>query len=138
MHDQNAMLAAVQSIYEAFGRGDVPTILSKLSPEIVWEYGFTPNEVPWLQHRAGHAGVLAFFEALGGNVEITHFAPTDLLLGQGKVVALIELRGVVRATGVPLAESDEVHIWHFGADGKVDRFRHVLDTLQHERGWRGR
>jgi ketosteroid isomerase-like protein len=137
MHNNEANVATVQAIYEAFGRGDLPTILSKLSPDITWEYGFAPNEVPWLQHGRGHQGVIAFFEALAGGLQLTHFAPKELLVGQDKVVALIDIRGKVLKTGVEVAETDEVHIWHFGEGGKINRFRHVVDSLQHHRAYIG-
>ena len=34
----------VQEIYAAFGRGDVPAILSRLSESVEWEYGPTSFE----------------------------------------------------------------------------------------------
>ena len=34
-------------------------------------------------------------------------------------------------------EIDEVHIWHFGDDGLVTRFRHRADTLKQLRAWQG-
>jgi ketosteroid isomerase-like protein len=32
-------MQTVIEIYEAFGRGDLPTVLSKLSDSVEWEYG---------------------------------------------------------------------------------------------------
>ena len=130
-------LANVQSIYAAFGRGDLPTLLSHLAPDVAWEYGYAANEVPWLQHRQGHAGVVAFFESLAGGLQLTHFQPKELLAGQDKVVVLVDVAGVCPRTGARLAETDEVQIWHLNAEGQVQRFRHVLDTLQHHRAWQG-
>lgn len=42
--DQN--LATVQTIYAAFGRGDVPTILGALSEDIEWEAGGLDHGIP--------------------------------------------------------------------------------------------
>jgi ketosteroid isomerase-like protein len=137
MSPVSSNVATVQSIYEAFGRGDVPHILSCMSADVQWEYGFSPSEVPWLQQRSGVDGVVGFFEALAGGFQITAFAPKELLAGQDKVVALVDIEGVVPRTGARIAEQDEVHIWHFSAEGKVTRFRHVLDTHQHHRAWAG-
>lgn len=130
-------IATVQSIYEAFGRGDVPTLLAHLASDIEWEYGAAPNDVPWLQRRRGHAGFVGFLESLAGNLQLTRFQPTELLAGQDKVVVLLTIEGVVPRTGRTIAEVDEVHIWHFGPDGKVSRFRHVVDSLQHHQAWLG-
>lgn len=127
----------VQSIYEAFGRGDVPFILSQLSPDVEWEYGYSDNEVPWLRKRRGPAGVADFFGAVGGNLQFHNFAPTDLLAGKDKVVALVTIDATVTRTGIRVTEVDEVHIWHFDQHGRVCRFRHVVDTLQHQRAWLG-
>lgn len=52
-------------------------------------------------------------------------------------MVLVDLAGEVPRTGGRIAEEDEVHVWHFGPDGQVVRFRHVIDTLQHARAWRG-
>lgn len=70
----------VQTIYAAFGRGDVPTILEQPSPDVRWEYGAGPNEVPWLQPRRGHAGVAEFFAALA-DLKLTAFSPKEFLRG---------------------------------------------------------
>jgi hypothetical protein len=56
------------------------------------------------------------------------------VLGEGNlVVALINVEGVVLATGKRIVEANEVHLWFFNERGLAQRFRHVADTLQH---WR--
>jgi ketosteroid isomerase-like protein len=120
----------VQSIYEAFGKGDVPTILGHLAENVEWEYGIVSTNVPWLQARQGRAEVPKFFQALA-DFEITKFVVKTLLESGDIVVALIDLEGTVRSTKRPIVEEDEVHIWHFDAKGKVTRFRHRADTFQH-------
>lgn len=124
-------LQTVQTIYAAFGRGDVPAILEQLADNVDWEYGYrnTPNPVPWLQPKTGKAGVAEFFSSLG-ELEIQKFAPTAILEGDHLVVALIDLEGTVKSTGKHIVENGEVHIWHFNQDGKVARFRHCADTYQ--------
>jgi uncharacterized protein len=129
-------LATVQSIYAAFGRGDIPAILATLADDVEWEYGGTATDVPWLQPRRGPTEVVGFFESLAA-IEFRHFAPTTLLESGTVVVALVQLEAVVKATGIAVSEVDEVHIWHFDAAGKVARFRHRADTLQHHRAWHG-
>ena len=125
-------LEVVQGIYKAFGRGDVPAILEKLSDQVDWEYSYrqTPNPVPWLQPREDQAGVAKFFESLS-TVEFHHFTPKAFLEGPGMVVGLFDLEFTVKATGKRVVETDEVHIWHFDESGKVVRFRHCVDTYQH-------
>jgi uncharacterized protein len=44
-------LKTVQAMYEAFGRGDVPSILERLDDDVVWEEGGLDHGVPWLRRR---------------------------------------------------------------------------------------
>lgn len=129
-------LKKVQSIYEAFGRGDIPFIVGQMDPEVVWEYGSAPHDIPWLQTQRGPAGVTKFFESLAA-VEFHKFVPKVMLEGPDLVVALIDLEFTVKKTGRKVVETDEPHIWHFNKNGKVIRFRHAADTLQHWNAYRG-
>jgi ketosteroid isomerase-like protein len=123
------LTAIVREIYEAFGRGDVPFILSRLADDVDWEYVPGPAELPWLQRRRGREGAAAFFETLGA-MEFTKFAPTAILQGDSLVVALVDVEFTVKATGRKVSEPDETHIFHFDAEGRVTRFRHRVDTHQ--------
>jgi hypothetical protein len=122
-------LPTVQNIYAAFGQGDVPKILASLSENVEWEYGGL-SEVPWLAPREGRAGAGEFFQSLSA-LEITRFNPRTFLESGNTVVVLIELEFTVKATGRKVVEEDETHIWHFGPDGLVSRFRHRVDTYRH-------
>lgn len=126
----------VLEMYAAFGRGDVPAILEHLAPDVEWEYDASPTEVPWLQPRQGRSGAAEFFASLG-NLEFHRFEVRIVLEEGTTVVALIDLEATVRKTGLRVQELEEVHIWHFGDDGLVARFRHRADTLKHLRAWQG-
>jgi len=129
-------LKTVQEIYAAFGRGDVPAILATLADNVEWEYGQGPSDVPWLTPRSGRDAVGGFFEALGA-MEMHKFVPKQMIEGDGVVVALIDIEFTVKATGKRVTEEDEIHVWRFGADGKVTRFRHGANTLAHQRALSG-
>jgi ketosteroid isomerase-like protein len=126
----------VQGIYAAFGSGDIPAILSKLADDVDWEYGQGKNDVPWLQARRGRAAVGGFFESLAG-ADFTKFAPKEFIDGGDTVVALIDVELTVKATGKRITEEDEIHLWRFGPDGKVVRFRHGVDTHAHQMAVKG-
>jgi uncharacterized protein len=121
---------AVQGIYTAFGKGDIPAILAHLSEDIEWEYGTPIAGVPWLQPRRGRAHVPKFFESLNA-LQFQKFQPRIFLESGNVVVALIDLAVIVKATGRPIVEEDEAHIWHFDGEGRVARFCHKVDTHQH-------
>jgi ketosteroid isomerase-like protein len=62
----------VQAIYQAFGRGDVATILDWLDDAVEWETTVPVSDVPWLHARRGRANIVGFFESLAP-LEITRF-----------------------------------------------------------------
>ncbi len=117
----------VQEMYAAFGRGDVAAILAHLAEDVEWEYGGGTTDLPWFEKRRGRAAVAGFFEALGA-IDIHRFEPKTFLAAGDVVVVLLDIDCTVRANGRPIAEEDEVHIWRFGPDGRVTRFRHRADT----------
>jgi ketosteroid isomerase-like protein len=53
----------VQAIYQAFGRGDVATILDRLDDAVEWETTVPVSDVPWLQARRGTANIVVFKNA---------------------------------------------------------------------------
>ena|SRR5688572_894079 len=125
-------VATVQDIYDAFGKGDVPRILGHLSDNVAWEHGAGTNDVPWLQSRAGKEGAAAFLASLA-DLQFERFEPKTFLESKDLVVVLLDVEATVRSTGMPIKEEDQVHLWTFGKDGKVERFRHRVDTLKHQR-----
>jgi hypothetical protein len=126
----------IREAYEAFGRGDVPTILAKLDENVEWEYGISTREVPWFLPRRGIKGAGEFFESLAA-IEFHSFVPKAILEGDNVVVALVDLSFTVKKTGKKVMEEDEAHVWRFNAAGKVVRFRHCADTHQHVQALRG-
>lgn len=120
----------VQRLYEAFGQGDLPTILSLLAETIQWEYGMMDAGVPWLQPRSGRAEVPKFFESHNA-FDLQKFQPKTFLKNGNIVVVLIDVALIVKATGRSVIEEDEVHIWHFDDEGRVIRYCHKVDTHQH-------
>lgn len=127
-------LDTVQTIYAAFGRGDVPAILAHLDERIEWEHdaeGWDSYGVPWLRPGSGTRHVIGFFEALAG-LEFLTFTPVSLLANDAQVAAVISLEIMVKATGARFREY-ELHLWTFGDHGKATRFRHFVDTVKHQR-----
>jgi hypothetical protein len=125
----------VQEIYALFGRGDIPAILGKLREDIEWEHDAVDHGVPWLVPRKGRSEVVGFFETLAG-IEFRRFEPRAILEGGNQVVATIFVDLTVKATGGTIRDL-EAHLWTFDDDGKVARFKHLADTHQHVRAFRG-
>lgn len=121
-------------IYEAFGKGDVETILDYLDENVEWDYGSTSVSVPWLIRRDGIEDVRGFFASVA-ELEFHEFRPTEILEGDNVVVALLDVDFTVRTTGRRVHERDELHVFRFGSDGKVKKFRHGVDSYEHFRAW---
>jgi ketosteroid isomerase-like protein len=120
-------------MYEAFGRGDIADILSRLAEDVTWDVTdepWTPHaaEVPWLLPRRGHAEVAEFFEIVSA-WEYERFEVLDMLVSETRVAAVLRL-----IADLPNgAHIDEVvlHLFTFGPDGKVTSLRRMLDTAAH-------
>ena len=98
----------VQAIYEAFGRGDVATILDKLDDAVEWETTVPVSAVPWLQARRGKANILGFFESLAP-LKITRFEPHTIFDGGDKVFVLITFEAT--AQGKSYSFPNNGHLW---------------------------
>ncbi len=65
----------MQSLYAAFGRGDINTILANVSDAADWGTDTVAKAVPWYGIRRGREGVADFFATLDREVEFTIFEP---------------------------------------------------------------
>ena len=124
--------AAVGAIYEAFGNGDVPAILERLSEDVVWEE-WDDNSAqnagaPEFVRRNGRDGAAEFFVVVGG-LEIHDFQVLDVIGGERQVAVEVEID--FTPPGGTRLRDQELHLWTFGEDGLVTRMRHYVDTAKH-------
>jgi ketosteroid isomerase-like protein len=119
-------LSVVQEVYGAFGRGDIPAILGKLTPDVVWAVEGREGAYPTFGTRHGPNGALSFFVALGETEDITAFEPQtfhpsgDTVLVQGRI-------GVKLRNNGKALDYDWTHIFTV-RDGKVAAFKELYDT----------
>lgn len=127
----------VQELYAAFNRGDVPTILSLLTDDVVWDNsGVASRECPWNGNFSGKANVPGFFAAVGENIDfgVGVFDPHTFVESGNTVAVVLRLESELRKNGKRLA-NDSVHVWTFNADGLVTRYQHFNDTAQELAAW---
>jgi ketosteroid isomerase-like protein len=134
MESEVSNVETVRAIYEAFGRGDVATILDKLDDAVEWETTTPVSGVPWLQARRGKANVVGFFESLAP-LNITRFEPHTIFDGSDKVFVLITFEATARGNRYSFPNNG--HLWQFDRAGKVVKYDHVTDTAQMMRMARG-
>lgn len=119
----------VQGLYEAFAKGDVPTVLAAMDPGIEWTEAehvtFWPGH-SFIGPEAVVAGVFARLPATFGD---TFRIEIDRLLDSGSAVVMEgRYKGIVQATGKAL-DAQVTHVWDI-ADGKVAKLRQYTDTWQ--------
>jgi ketosteroid isomerase-like protein len=124
-------IKTIQGMYEAFGRGDVATILAGLAEDVDWAAEAAGTAAPWWGPRHGHAEVVDFFQAFGATIEVEEFTPTSFAGSGDEVFSLVRCVGTARATGRGFA-MDLHHYFRFDEDGKVAYYRGTEDTAQVE------
>jgi ketosteroid isomerase-like protein len=121
-------IKTVQSMYEAFGRGDVATILGTLADDVDWASESSSTEVPWWGEHTGKEAATDFFVQLAENSEVLEFTPLVMLGDGDDVLTVVHYRATSTKTGKSV-DMEIHHHFHFTA-GKVSRYRGSEDTLQ--------
>lgn len=124
----SAHVETARSIYAAFGRGDVPFILSRLAEDVHWEHDWGAAPLPLYAERRGRDAVPGFFAALAA-LDFLHFEPLDFLASATRVAVPVRIELRVRANGRIIRDL-ESHWWTFDDAGAVVAFRHMADTRQ--------
>jgi uncharacterized protein len=118
----------VKTIYERFGAGDIPGILALCAADIEWEHDRHPPILKWYVPRRGRQNIVGFFESLA-DFDFLRFEPQAFLDGGNQVAVPVQIELRVKANGKVIRDL-ELHLFTFGADGLVTRFRHFVDTHQ--------
>ncbi|HEX4739413.1 MAG TPA: nuclear transport factor 2 family protein [Allosphingosinicella sp.] len=126
MSDSN--VALIREIYDAFGKGDIPGVLGRMTSDMEW------NEAENFPYADGNpyvgpdAIVSGVFMRLGGEWDGFAAVPEEYLDAGDTVVVLGRYKGGCKATGKPL-DAQMVHVWRV-KDGKAAHFQQYTDTLQ--------
>ena len=114
--------ATVKTIYEAFGTGDVPTILDKLTDDVDWAADTASAVAPWYGQRFGKDAVAGFFQAIGEAVQVTAFTPLSFASNDTEVFVFLDFGVTVK--------SGSMHLHHYFRfrDRKIEYYRGTEDT----------
>ncbi len=122
----------VNSIYDAFGKGDVPTIMNYLAEDVQWEQWADNSAqkagVPWMQEQKGRQGATEFFKIVGG-LDVKDFQVLSIMANETQVAVEFIFEAQVPSTGGHYRD-EEIHLWTFNDEGKVIRLRHYADTAK--------
>jgi ketosteroid isomerase-like protein len=118
-------VTAVQGLYEAFSRGDVPTVIGFLDDDIAWTEA---EGFPYGGTYHGPNSVLDnVFMRLATEWDAYAAVPTEFIDGGDTVVVLGTYSGTYKATGKGF-RAGFAHVWRI-KDGKAVRFIQYTDTL---------
>ena len=130
-----ANISFVRSLYAAFTRGDIPTIIGAIAPDAPWEVVGREKDYPLFGARKGPAAVRDFFRKVKENQEAVSFTPRDFHAAGDTVLVLGHYTWMLRKTGRPV-DTEWAHVFTVRG-GNVTSFREFTDTAQFAQSWRG-
>jgi ketosteroid isomerase-like protein len=121
-------VALIQGLYAAFKAGDVPDVLARMSPDIVWNEAENFPYADGNPYRGPEAILTGVFARLGTEWDGFAAIPAEILDAGDMVVSLGRYQGTYKATGRTL-DAQFAHVFRV-ADGRVVTFQQYTDTLQ--------
>jgi uncharacterized protein len=119
----------VTAVYQAFGRGDIPTVLAMFDPNIEWRLAegfrykrqdkplFGPDEI-----------VEKLFMRLGSEWDGFMITPGRFHDAGDTIVVECRYGGTFKATGKSI-DAQACHIWR-ARDGRLTQYQQYIDTAQ--------
>lgn len=118
-------LNKIKTVYDAFAKGDIPSVLEVLSADIEWTEA---EGFPYAGTYRGQKAVLeGVFMRLGTEWEGFAAVPHEFIDGGDTIVALGKYSGVYKATNKSF-QADFAHVWKL-REGRAVRFVQYVDTL---------
>src|SRR5262245_54344932 len=119
----------LKNLYEAFGRGDIPTVLGAMSPHIKWYEAESNPYMPSGEAWVGPDAVLNnLFLRLGAEWDGFAVHPRSFYSAGNAVIVAARYSGKFKPTGKSI-DAQVCHIWEL-EDGKVTRFQQYADTAK--------
>ena len=122
-----AQLDVVANFYANLAKGDVPTVLGLLAPDVKWTEaeGFPYYSGTWVGPQAVLDNLLKRLAADWTDFSAT---PKDSLIEGTRIVSFGTYRGIYKQTGKAM-RSDFAHVWTV-KDGKIASFLMYTDTAK--------
>jgi len=117
----------VESIYEAYRRGDAAGVLASFDQEILWGYPDNLFYAEGAPFRGPNEVFNKIFVRLATEWEDFRIEPVEFIAEGDRVVVLARETGTYRETGAAI-EVDTAHIWTI-RDGRAIEFFAYTDTL---------
>ena len=122
-------VSLLKSLYAAFGRGEIATVLGAMSPDIRWYQAEGNPYMPTGEAWVGPDAVLNnLFTKLGAEWDGFTVHPKTFHGAGASVIVEARYSGRYKATGKSM-DAQVCHVWDV-KDGKVTRFQQYVDTAK--------
>ena len=128
--DEDNNVKIIQSVYEAFSRGDIGFILDSVTDDVDWASDTSSRAAPWYGPHTGKSGVGDFFQAFGSTMTVQRFEPVSYTSNDNEVHSVVKLKATRTANG--RSTEMNLHHWFVFRDGKIAYYRGTEDTAQAE------
>lgn len=121
--------AVVHNMYQAFSKGDVPTVLAAMDDNIIWNEAESNSLADGNPYKGPDAVLKGVFTRLGEEWE--NFRLVDIKLHEmanDQVLATLRYHGKFLKTGTSI-DAQAAHLWKL-RNGKVIAFQQYVDTKQ--------
>lgn len=124
--EQNIQI--IDTLYNAFSTGDIPTVLGLMHPKIEWneaESNSLADGNPYIGPDAILEGVFARLGANHEYFELQHVITHGM--SGNKILATLRYDAKVKATGKTY-NAQVAHLWTLNDEGKITAFQQYVDT----------
>jgi len=118
----------VQHLYDAFAKGDVPSVLAALDPQVEWWEAENFIYADGNPYKGPDAVLKGVFMRIGSEWEGFAVAPDEVLDAGDTVVAHGHYSGTYHKNGKQ-ARAQFAHFFRL-RDGKITKFQQYTDTAQ--------
>ena len=119
----------MKGFYDAFDRGDIPTVLGAMSPGIKWYEAesnpYMPSGEPWVGPDAILNNLIM---RIGAEWDGFAVHPKSFYGAGDSVIVEARYSGTYKATGKTM-DTQVCHVWDI-KEGKLTRFQQYVDTAR--------
>ena len=119
------LINTIKTLYAAFGRGDVATILASMANDVLWEFE-APAELSWSGIRHSPQEAAGFFAGIATEHADPKLEMTEFFSTEDAVAAFGRYQATVRATGIRV-DTPVAHYFKF-RNGKIARYINITNS----------
>ncbi len=118
-------IAIIDGIYQAFGKGDIPTVLGMMTSDIIWNESSSSSYSDGNPYSSPDAVLNGVFKRLGEDNDYFKLENIKLsALGNDQVLATLNYHGKLKKTGETY-QTTVVHLWTLKEE-KVTAFQQYI------------